>query len=109
MKSIYIIEWNDGIDMDGICCIFSTKELAEQFIEKCYAWKEDFKKKFGKSYDELYDSYKLKDKHMDWLWDNGIEYKNNYYIREMPLYDENDVQQAEQKMRDYTYRNIPED
>lgn len=109
MKNVYIVEWTDGIDMDGICCICSTRELAEHVIDGCLAWKKDFREKFGKSYDDLHDNYGLKDEHMDWLWDRGVEYNNQYYIIESMLYDENDTKPIEQKIKDYTYSNIPED
>lgn len=61
--------------------VFSTKELAQNYIEQQNNWKSAFKKKFGVNYDDV---ETLTWKMQDWMDINVTDYYN-YYILEREL------------------------
>lgn len=64
--------------------VFTTKELAVEWIKHETGWEEKFKKEFGVSYG---DAPSITEEMEDWLFVNTIHNEDNYYILEKTLYD----------------------
>lgn len=64
--------------------VFTTKELAEKWIQQKTSWKNKFQQKFGVSYD---DAPLITEEMQDWIFDNELDDESNYFILEKELHD----------------------
>lgn len=64
--------------------LFTTKELAVEWIKRKTSWQDQFKQKFGVSYD---DAPTITEEMQDWFFDNDLDDEAKYYILEKTLYD----------------------
>lgn len=88
MKVYILYEIEEYVDeYEHMVGVFASNELADKYIENSFSWKDDFFKKFGIKYDDVYNTLGTDDDAMtsemqDWLDENDIRYLTRYFINE---------------------------
>lgn len=91
MKVYILSEIDDYLDeYERMVGVFASRELVDNYIKDSYSWKDDFYKKFGVQFDDVYKKIYKEDDILtmdmeDWFEKNNINYLTRYFVNEQEL------------------------